>query len=512
MSDNRCYVTNLASLLKNICAVPAALNTQIYGLQMDSRKVQKGDLFLALPGARSSPAEHIVEAIRRGANAVVAEAELAGVQVVENGAAVQLFVDNLKQSVGVIADRFFLAPSQSMSVIGITGTNGKTSVSHYLANYLHADGVPTGIIGTLGYGIPALDNEAIKLTDYTTPNVVDVHRYLAQLRDRGVQCVTMEVSSHGLDQGRVDAVRFEGAVFTNLTRDHLDYHGTMQNYALAKSKLFKSPGLKFAVLNNDDPYAAEMKSVLNQDVMLVTYGIDHAADVKAEEVKFGLGIQAQVATPVGRFKIDSRLLGRFNLSNLLAVVGVAVAKSRALSSFKLINQLAPVTGRMEMLHVPGRPTVVVDYAHTPDALKNVLEALKPHCQGRLRVVFGCGGDRDSGKRPQMAAIAEALADDVLVTDDNVRFEDPEQITNDILKGFTTLGRVEVIHDRKLAIASSLAAAHENDLIVVVGKGHETWQEVRGQRSHFSDIEEVRRILGVVVSGKSRQDAKGVACD
>lgn len=512
MFDHRPYATNLTDLMTGICHVPAALNTRIHGLQMDSRKVKKGDLFLALSGSRSSSTEHIVEAIHRGANAVVAEGDMCRGKVFEDGDAVELFVDDLKQWIGVIADRFFHSPSGDISVIGITGTNGKTSVANYLADFLLSDGVATGIIGTLGYGMPAEGKSTIQLTTHTTPNVVDVHRYLAALRDKGAKCVAMEVSSHGLEQGRVDAVQFEGAVYTNLSRDHLDYHGSMKEYAHAKRKLFQSKGLRFAVINSDDPYAKDMKSALSSHVELVCYGIESPADVEAQNIEFLSGIKASVTTPLGEIRIDSRLMGRFNLSNLLAVIAVAVAKRRPLSSLERVNQLLPVKGRMEMLHVPGQPTVVIDYAHTPDALKNVLEALKPHCQGRLRVVFGCGGDRDSGKRPEMAAIAEVMADDVLITDDNARFEDPKQITSDILKGFTPQAKVSVIHDRSQAIARALAEANENDLIVVVGKGHETWQEVRGERSHFSDIEEVCRNLGMDDHESCNKQQRGVACD
>jgi len=480
--------------------VPAALNASISGLSIDSRQVQKGDLFLALSGCHSSSTDHIVEAIERGANAIVAEGKLFNGRVFEDGSAVELFVDDLKHKAGVIADRFFGSPSAGISVIGVTGTNGKTSVASYLAQYLDLSGISSGLIGTLGYGLVSSGKITLSETTHTTPNVVDVHRYLAELRSQGLECVVMEVSSHGLTQGRVDGVRSDGAIFTNLSRDHLDYHGSMQAYASAKKMLFQTEGLRFAVINQDDPYAEEMKSGLAADVKLYTYGIDADADVKVSNYQLssdrGLSLSAQIISPLGEFSIESGLMGRFNLSNLLAVISVAIAKRKTSHCAERVSQLTAVDGRMEVLRSKGQPTVVVDYAHTPDALKNVLETLKPHCKGHLRLVFGCGGDRDIGKRAEMAKIAEILADDILITDDNPRDEDPSNITNEILTGFSASSGIRVVHDRKQAIASMFKSSKENDIVLIAGKGHETWQEVKGKRTFFSDTQEVRRNMGM----------------
>jgi len=502
MKAKRSYASNLAYLLDGICHVPSALDTSISGLRVDSRLVKKGDLFLALSGCRSKSTDHIVEAIERGANAIVAEGSLFDGRVFEDGAAVELFVDDLKHKAGTIADKFFRSPSREMSVIGVTGTNGKTSVASYLAQYFSSGGTKSGLIGTLGYGLVSTKGIEFTQTEHTTPNVVEVHRFLALLRDEGAQAVVMEVSSHGISQGRVDGVTFEGAVYTNLTRDHLDYHGTMDAYAKCKSALFESSGLKYAVINNDDSYAEIMKAAVSKNVDLLTYGFSSDADVHASQYQLSSKeICSKVIAKGSARDIRSPLMGRFNLTNLLAVVSVAVAKNDLRNCEKRVSEIESVDGRMEVLRSKGKPTVVVDYAHTPDALRSVLEALKSHCEGQLRLVFGCGGDRDIGKRPEMAEVAEQYADDILVTDDNPRNEDPEKITKDILEGFRSPDDITVLHDRKTAIERMLAQSNENDLILIAGKGHETWQEIKGTRTFYSDIEEVRRLMGI--SGHSK---------
>jgi len=509
---HRTYTTDLVQLLSGICDVPSVLNTVIHGIQMDSRKVKKGDLFLALSGCHSTSTDHIIEAIDRGANAVVAEGKLFKGRVFEDGDAVELFVDDLKLKVGEIADRFFQAPSKDITVIGVTGTNGKTSVTSYLAKYFSSNGMSSGFIGTLGYG---LSDEKIYSTEHTTPSVVDVHRYLAELRDLQVKMVAMEVSSHGLMQGRADNVRFVGAVFTNLSREHLDYHGTMDDYAEAKSLLFKNKDLRFAVINNDDAYVGVMASGISENVMVIKYGIANssesasgrASNVTASSCEFKAGICADINTPEGIVSLKSSLIGRFNLSNLLAVVGVAIASGHTVKNLQVINDIGPVVGRMEVVKVKGRAITVVDYAHTPDALKNALEALKPHCLGSLYLVFGCGGDRDVGKRPEMAAIAEEMADVIVVTDDNPRYEDPEKITSEILMGFKSQDNVTVIHNRAKAILNALTNSNEKDVILIAGKGHETWQEAQGDRAFFSDISEVNNYIDRPISNTQEMEGE-----
>lgn len=510
MSVRKTYSSSLAILLKDICKVPSALDTHISGLAIDSRLVKKGDLFLALSGSHTNSTDHIKEAIARGANAVVAEGAVNKGRVFENGIVVELFVDNLKQKLGVIADRFFRSPSAEISVVGVTGTNGKTSVTNYLASYFSQSGQLSGVIGTLGYGIVGSEDVELRETGFTTPNVVDVHRCLAELRDLGAKNVFMEVSSHGLNQGRVDGVRFEGAVFTNLTREHLDYHGTMQNYAESKQKLFAKEGLKFAVINQDDEYASEFIRATSKNAEVLTYGIKHKGSVSVLSCKLDpqgdSTINALIKLPANEVSISSNLIGLFNLSNLLAVLTVALAKGNIYKCEEKIKAIKPVNGRMQCVQVTKKPLVIVDYAHTPDALKNVLEAARPHCKGNLSVVFGCGGDRDTGKRPEMARVSELLADRVIVTDDNPRTERAEIITAQIFEGFHDKHKVLLEHDRAKAIAIAIKEADVNDVVLVAGKGHETWQEVNGKRFQFSDLEEVKKVLGVQTQNNKNCEA------
>lgn len=502
MSGHRSYTTNLAYLLKGIYHVPAVLDTQIHGIRTDSRQIKPGEMFVALSVRPEQVAAHIREAIARGATAVIADASVCAEPVVEEGGAVEIFLPDLTARVGEIAARYFKHPSHELSVIGITGTNGKTSVSHYVADYLSRDGLLTGVVGTLGFGIPELDGKDLRVTGYTTPDVVELHRSLALLRDRGARCAAIEVSSHGIEQGRIAGVRFEGAVFTNLSREHMDYHGTMENYGAAKRRLFQVPGLRFAVLNGDDAYASKIRSALSPDVRVLEYGFNVGNDIRVNTVDFDAGIQAQVHTPQGEVAIHSPLLGDFNLSNLLAVIGVGLGLGRSPQSFRHLDALTAVTGRMQMVHQPGCPMVVVDFAHTPDALEKVLLTLRPHCKGQLKVVFGCGGDRDKGKRPQMAAIAERLADQVWVTDDNPRTEESAQIIHDICAGFADMTVVAIQPDRARAIAQALAVSGPDDVILVAGKGHETWQEVKGEKTYFNDVEQVEIALDVLGCGKT----------
>jgi UDP-N-acetylmuramoyl-L-alanyl-D-glutamate--2,6-diaminopimelate ligase len=494
MAEMRNYSTSLTRLLKGLWHMPAVLDTQIHGIRTDSRQVIKGDLFLALARDVEQARAHIHEAVSRGANAVIGDASVHHRPVMEEAGVVEIFLPELNVLMGEIAARFFQQPSREMTVIGITGTNGKTSVSHYIANFLSVQGMLTGVIGTLGYGIPTLDGEDLRETGYTTPDLVEVQRSLASLRDRGAKCVAMEVSSHGIEQSRVAGVQFTGAVFTNLSREHIDYHGSMENYGAAKRRLFQVSGLQFAVLNGDDPYSVDMASALSPEVKCVRYGEHESNDIRAEAACYDQGIAARVVAPQGAFDIRSELLGAFNLSNLLAVAGVALCLGCSLASLDGLGRLRAVTGRMQMLREPGCPTVVIDFAHTPDALEKVLLALRHHCRGKLVAVFGCGGDRDRGKRPQMAVLAERLADRIWVTSDNPRGESPEAIAADICAGFAHPETVSVQLDRAMAIRDAIGQSQPEDLVLVAGKGHETWQEVKGEKRYFSDLEQVRMVL------------------
>ncbi|TWC32088.1 UDP-N-acetylmuramoylalanyl-D-glutamate--2,6-diaminopimelate ligase [Pseudomonas sp. SJZ079] len=459
-------------------------------LTLDSRKVRPGDLFLAVPGGQQDGRLHIADAIARGAAAVAYEAE--GAPSIVSGNAELVAIKGLAGQLSAIAGRFYGEPSRGLHLVGITGTNGKTSVSQLLAQALDLLGQRCGIVGTLGNGF----YNALALGRHTTPDPIGVQATLADLKKAGARAVAMEVSSHGLHQGRVAALAFDVAVFTNLSRDHLDYHGSMEAYAEAKFMLFRRPGLRCRVLNIDD--AAGRKLAEDQlESRLISYSLeDSSAYLHCREAQFDdQGVRARLVTPRGEGSLRSSLLGRFNLSNLLAVVGALLGMDYPLDEIlKVLPRLQGPVGRMQRLGGIKQPLVVVDYAHTPDALEQILQALRPHVRGRLLCLFGCGGDRDRGKRPLMAAVVERLADGVLVTDDNPRSEAPEQIFSDIRAGFSAPDHVCFMHGRGQAIAQLIAEAGVDDVLVLAGKGHEDYQEINGERQPFSDLDEAGKAL------------------
>ncbi|PAU56609.1 UDP-N-acetylmuramoyl-L-alanyl-D-glutamate--2,6-diaminopimelate ligase [Pseudomonas sp. PIC25] len=459
-------------------------------LTLDSRKVRPGDLFLAVPGGRQDGRAHIGDAIARGAVAVAYEAE--GAPALQADGAILVPVKELADQLSAIAGRFYGEPSRALRLVGVTGTNGKTSVSQLVAQALDRLGERCGIIGTLGSGF----HGELKSGLHTTPDPIGVQAALAQLKQAGARAVAMEVSSHGLDQGRVAALAFDVAAFTNLSRDHLDYHGSMEAYAAAKAKLFAWPELSCRVINLDDAFGRELAG-RHHDSRLISYSLtDPAAYLFCRDAHFSDdGVRADLITPRGEGILRSSLLGRFNLSNLLAVVGCLLGMDYPLDEIlRVMPDLQGPAGRVQRLGGGVAPLVVVDYAHTPDALEKVLEALRPHASGRLLCLFGCGGDRDRGKRPLMAAVAERLADAVLVTDDNPRSEDPAQIVADIRAGFSEPERVEFMHGRGQAIGHLIASAQVGDVVLLAGKGHEDYQEIDGVRQPFSDLNEASQAL------------------
>ncbi|MDG1580754.1 UDP-N-acetylmuramoyl-L-alanyl-D-glutamate--2,6-diaminopimelate ligase [Pseudomonas sp. GOM6] len=470
--------------------VQASSAVLIRELTLDSRKVRPGDLFLAVPGLAQDGRAHIADAIARGASAVAYEAE--GAAVVSAKGAELVPIKGLVGQLSAIAGRFYGEPSRALRLVGVTGTNGKTSVSQLVAQALDLLGERCGIVGTLGTGF----YEALQSGRHTTPDPIAVQATLAELKHAGARAVAMEVSSHGLDQGRVAALDFDVAVFTNLSRDHLDYHGSMEAYGAAKAKLFSWPELKCRVINLDDEFGRQL-ATQSRESRLIGYSLEDAsAYLFCREASFGdHGVQARLVTPQGEGLLRSPLLGRFNLSNLLAVVGALLGLGYPLDEIlSVMPRLQGPVGRMQRFGGEGLPLVVVDYAHTPDALEKVLEALRPHVTGRLLCLFGCGGDRDRGKRPLMAAVAERLADAVLVTDDNPRSEDPAQIIADIRAGFVKPEVVEFVHGRADAIARLIAKAQVGDVVVLAGKGHEDYQEIAGVRHPFSDLQETAKAL------------------
>ncbi|MBK3868261.1 UDP-N-acetylmuramoyl-L-alanyl-D-glutamate--2,6-diaminopimelate ligase [Pseudomonas stutzeri] len=470
----------------------AGSDVLIRELTLDSRKVRGGDLFLAVPGLQHDGRDHVADAVARGAAAVAYESE--GLDAPLAGNAVMVPVQHLASQLSAIAGRFYGEPSRSLRVIGVTGTNGKTSVSQLVAQALDRLGEPCGIIGTLGTGF----HGQLELGRHTTPDAIGVQATLANLKQGGARAVALEVSSHGLEQGRVAALDFDVAVFTNLSRDHLDYHGTMEAYGAAKARLFNVPGLSCRVINLDDAFGRVLAGE-ERESRLITYSLeDPSAYLYCAEARLDDdGIYARLITPQGERSMRSPLLGRFNVSNVLAAVGALLGMDYPLDEIlAVLPELEGPVGRMQRLGGGDHPLIVVDYAHTPDALEKVLSALRPHTRGRLLCLFGCGGDRDTGKRPLMAEVAQRLADAVLVTDDNPRNEAPEHILDDIRAGFSNPDAVIFMHGRAQAIASLVAAAQADDVVLLAGKGHENYQEIRGERLPFSDIEQASAALSV----------------
>jgi UDP-N-acetylmuramoyl-L-alanyl-D-glutamate--2,6-diaminopimelate ligase len=379
-----------------------------------------------------------------------------------------------------------------MHLVGVTGTNGKTSVTQLIAQALDNLGLHCGLIGTLGTGFYS----ELKSGIHTTPDPISVQSTIYDLKKAGAKAIAMEVSSHGLDQGRVTALAFDVAVMTNLSRDHLDYHGTMQAYAAAKAKLFAWNDLRCRVVNLDDDFGRRLAGEQHASRLITYSQEDSSAYLFCRDAVFDDdGVRATLVTPQGNHLLRSSLLGRFNLSNVLAAVGALMGLDYPLDDIlKVLPSLEGPVGRIQRLGGGKRPLVVVDYAHTPDALEKVLGALRPHAKGQLACLFGCGGDRDRGKRPLMAEVVERLADKVLVTDDNPRTEDPARIFDDIRAGFSEAESVEFVAGRGQAIARIIAQADAADVIVLAGKGHEDYQEIDGERHPFSDLEEAAKAL------------------
>lgn len=481
----------------------AGLGVTITRLVADSRDVQAGDTFVAYPGEQSDGRRHIAQAIGRGANAVLCEAR--NLQWHADWRVPHLAVRDLRWQAGFIADQVYGQPSRRLWMVGVTGTNGKTSISHWLAKSFSALKKKCALIGTLGNGFP----DALQAGANTTPDALKVHELLAQFARQDAQAAVMEVSSHALAQGRVNGVHFDVALLTNLSRDHLDYHGDMQHYAAAKRKLFEWEQLGGAVLNLDDPFGRELaQSLAGRPVEVVGYGLQEEARRLADRLGIRLvrgdllradaqGLTLHVHSAWGEAELVSKLLGKFNASNLLGALAVLLVSGIELAdAVRELGAQKAVAGRMQTLGGGEMPTVVVDYAHTPDALENVLCTLREVSapDGRLICVFGCGGDRDRGKRPMMGKVAERFSDVRILTSDNPRGEDPLAIIAGITQGMT--GEYRVIADRARAISETIAAAQPGDTVLIAGKGHEAYQEINGVRQPFSDVEMAQRALSV----------------
>ena len=455
------------------------------GITADSRRVARRIAFAAYPGTARDGRDFIDDALARGAAAVVWEARDFAWQSHWN--VPQAAVSDLRANVGPIAAAVHGHPSQALSMIGVTGTNGKTSCTHFIAHALSQCGRRTAVAGTLGNGFPG----ALSPSSNTTSDACLLQEWLARCRREGADAVAMEVSSHGLDQGRVNGVAFDVALFTNLTRDHLDYHATMAAYGDAKARLFAWPGLRVAVINAGDAFGRTLiDSARARGVRVVSYGADDA-DIAATRVDIaGLRTTIAIRSPQGAGTLATPLTGAFNVQNLLGVLGVLLASDIGLAdALAALSTLEAPAGRMERLGGGDDPLVVVDYAHTPDALAQVLAAMRPAVRGggRLVCVFGCGGDRDRGKRAPMGEVAGRLADRVIVTSDNPRGEDPQAIAAAIVAGLAPVASDWILElDRARAIEHALCNAREGDVVVLAGKGHEDYQETNGERLPFSD--------------------------
>ena len=492
----------LAELLNGMLAISAEADRAVTGLCLDSRRLKRGDVFIALSGLTHDAASFIEAAVQAGAQAVLWEtgaqlpAVTQGWRVAANGEKIPLIaVAGLSEKLGLIADRFYGEPSAHLSITGITGTNGKTSVSQYLGQCL---GENCAVMGTLGTG--RLGD--LSHTGFTTPDALHCHQWLADMREQGVAEISMEVSSHALEQGRVNSIRFDCAVFTNLSRDHLDYHGDMQSYARAKAGLFSMPGLKSAVINVDDEYGRELAANLSKEINLIRYGLDehYKPDVVGSHLKLDAqGLSMQVQTPWGSAELALPLLGRFNAGNALAVLAVLGQKGLPFKQILArLEKLQPVAGRMQCLGGGEQPLVVVDYAHTPDALEQALNAVREHARARCWCVFGCGGDRDQGKRALMGEVAARLADNIILTNDNPRSENPQKILADIAGGIEPGVNKNVLQeaDRAAAIAMAITQAQAGDVVLIAGKGHEDYQITGAEKLPFSDVLEAEKQLQI----------------
>ncbi len=471
--------------------VPAVV---LAGISLDNRNIEDGEAFVAVQGQLCHGLDYARAAVAAGAVAVIHD----GLQTVSELGVPSIEVKDLGNKLGELASRYYVAPSEQMTIAGVTGTNGKTSVAHFLAQSWQRVYGNAGMVGTLGYGpVGKLQSGA-----RTTPDALRLQQVLANCLTAGIEHLAMEVSSHALQQHRCQTVQFDAAVFTNLSRDHLDYHADMADYAAAKRLLFTDNAPSFAIINHDDAHGRKWFGELNGGMQMLSFGLGkgtkQGAELRAEVRSMDIdGMTIRINGPWGSEDVHTCLLGAFNASNLLATAGtlalLGMPWNRVLHQLELMQ---PVPGRMMRLGGdPGQPVVVVDYAHTPDALESALQAVRAHLDGRLVCVFGCGGNRDQGKRPQMGRAAELLADDVFVTSDNPRNEPANKIIEDVIAGLEMPGKATIEPDRAAAIRQAIANCNPGDVVLVAGKGHETWQEIGGQRIPFSDETTILNALG-----------------
>jgi UDP-N-acetylmuramoyl-L-alanyl-D-glutamate--2,6-diaminopimelate ligase len=456
---------------------------EVAGICDDSREVRPGDVFIAIAGGLSDGHHFASQAVAAGAVAVLAERAISGLDVP------LIVVPELHKRRGELAAITFGHPSQALHCVGVTGTNGKTSIAYFIADMLERLGCPAGYLGTIGWG----DISDLATAQLTTASAITIQQRLARLVQLGKRWAVLEVSSHALDQDRTAAVAFDVAVFSNLSRDHLDYHADFASYGAAKAKLFDYPTLDAAVINVDDEFGRSLAQRAAASLQVWTYG--RSGDIRWEDLQFhDTGVRGRWVTPWGESDFVLPLYGEFSVANMSAAVGVLCQAGMPLADVvEAAAAVRSVPGRVEFY--PGEPGVVVDFAHTPDALDKVLAALAPHVQGQLICVFGCGGDRDPGKRPLMAQAASKHADVLWLTSDNPRSEDPQLIVREMRRGLSSSSGVHECVDRRAAIEQAIRQAEPGDLVVIAGKGHEDYQEIKGEKVPFSDREVVQSILG-----------------
>jgi len=470
--------------------VDTAPAVRLKGICLDNRSIEPGEAFVAVQGQLGHGLDYAQAAVAAGAVAVIHD----GLQPLPQLAVPAVMVTGLGDKLGELASRYFGAPSEQMTIAGVTGTNGKTSVAHFLAQSWQRVYANAGMVGTLGYGPVG----HIQSGERTTPDAIRLQQVLEDCLKAGVERLAMEVSSHALQQHRCQTVQFDAAIFTNLTRDHLDYHGDMAEYAAAKRRLFTDHAPAFAIINHDDELGKKWFGELNGGMQMLSFGLQEGAELRAKVRSMDInGMNIRIDGPWGSEDFHTSLLGEFNASNLLATAGtlalLGMPWNRVLHQLEVMQ---PVPGRMMRLGGElGQPVVVIDYAHTPDALEHALQAARAHLNGQLTCVFGCGGNRDQGKRPQMGRAAEMLADNVFVTSDNPRDESASSIIDDVMAGFESPARATVEPDRAAAIRRAIANCKPGDIVLVAGKGHETWQEIRGQKIPFSDESTILTALG-----------------
>ncbi|WP_027856128.1 UDP-N-acetylmuramoyl-L-alanyl-D-glutamate--2,6-diaminopimelate ligase [Marinobacterium jannaschii] len=484
-------VKTLSELIAETADHPQG-NISVSGIQQDSRLIKPGELFVARTGAAANGLSYIAQVEQQGAAAVLvdAAADLSGLET----SLPVVAIENLQQRMGPIAAAFYDHPSRQLRMIGITGTNGKTSCSHFIAQALNRSGCKAALVGTVGNGFPG----SLQSASHTTPDAIGLQQLLAGFLAEGAQAVVMEVSSHALEQGRVTGIEFDFAAFTNLSRDHLDYHGTMEAYGAAKAGLFRDFALQGAVICADDPFGRSLIGELSQTPGVLGFG-EAASDLHLRNYELNSGgIELTLATPWGEVNAVTSVVGRYNLHNLMLSAGIlGLCGLTADEIGEQLGQLDAVPGRMQCLGGGEAPLVVIDYAHTPDALQKALEAVRVHTVGQLYCVFGCGGDRDNGKRPEMGRISAALADRSYVTSDNPRSEEPQQIIDMILAAMPSGDEVQAEVDRRSAIQQAITSAGAGDVVLIAGKGHENYQDIMGVRHHFDDAEEAALMLAEV---------------